>query len=48
MGITPVLPFDFLPEADALKSKGNFLTDTGSKKVCGDRLCSEVVNKPLI
>jgi len=41
IGITPALSFDFIPEADALKSKGNSLTETGSKKVCGDRLCSE-------
>ena len=41
IGITPALSFDFVPEADAIKSKGNSLTETGSKKVCGDRLCSE-------
>ena len=28
--------------AEALKSKGTNLTEIGSKKVCGDRLCSEV------
>ena len=32
----------FIQSADALKSKGNNLPETGSKKVCGDRLCSEV------
>ena len=32
----------FTQSADALKSKGNSLPETGSKKVCGDRLCSEV------
>lgn len=32
IGITPALSFDFIPEADALKSKGNSLTETGSKK----------------
>ena len=31
-----------LQPADALKSKGNSMTEIGSKKVCGDRLCSEV------
>ena len=41
IGIAPVLPFDFVLEADALKSKGNSMTEIGSKKVCGDRLCSE-------
>jgi len=46
MGITPVLPFDFVPEADAIKSKGNSLTEVGSNKVCGDRLCSEIDGKP--
>ena len=40
IGIT-TLPFEFLPEVDALKSKGTHLPETGSKKVCGDRLCSE-------
>jgi len=47
MGIAPALQSDFLPEADALKSKGNSLTETGSKKVCGDRLCSEIKNDNL-
>ena len=43
IGIAPVLPFaDVIPKADALKSKGNSLTETGSNKVCGDRLCSEL------
>ncbi len=45
IGITPVLSFDFIPEADALKSKGNSLTETGSKKVCGDKLCSKMDSK---
>ncbi|QUC64889.1 hypothetical protein NsoK4_00980 [Nitrosopumilus sp. K4] len=35
-------PIAFLQPADAMKSKGNDLRETGSKKVCGDRLCSEV------
>jgi len=47
IGIAPILPFDFVQEADALKSKGNSLTETGSKKVCGDRLCSETQNDNL-
>lgn len=36
------IPIDFGQTADAIKSKGNLLTETGSKKVCGDRLCSEI------
>lgn len=47
VGITPALSFDFVPESDALKSKGNSLTEIGSKKVCGDRLCSELENDNL-
>jgi glyoxylase-like metal-dependent hydrolase (beta-lactamase superfamily II) len=39
MGIVPALP---LNDAFALKSNGNYLPETGSKKVCGDRLCSEI------
>ncbi|AFS80277.1 hypothetical protein NKOR_01855 [Candidatus Nitrosopumilus koreensis AR1] len=35
-------PIGLVQSADALKSKGNNLTEIGSKKVCGDRLCSEV------
>ena len=35
-------PMDFGQTADAVKSKGNSLTEVGSKKVCGDRLCSEI------
>ena len=35
-------PTDFGQTADAVKSKGNSLTEVGSKKVCGDRLCSEI------
>ena len=33
---------DLSQTADAAKSKGNSLTEVGSSKVCGDRLCSEV------
>ena len=40
IGIIPVLP---LNDAFALKSKGNSLPEVGSNKVCGDRLCSEVI-----
>ncbi len=42
IGIVPALSSDFLPEANAAKSKGNSLTEIGSKKVCGDKLCSEI------
>ena len=35
-------PAALTQSADALKSKGNSLTEIGSKKVCGDRLCSEI------
>jgi len=48
IGVTPVLSFDFIPEADALKSKGNPLLKYGSATkgiVCGDRLCSEISNE---
>jgi len=45
IGISPALPHNVLPEANAFKSKGNSLTETGSKKVCGDRLCSEIKYK---
>ena len=41
IGIAPALQFDVVPNADAVKAKGNSLTETNSKKVCGDRLCSE-------
>ena len=42
MGIISVLQVDLIQEAEALKSKGNSLTEIGSKKVCGDRLCVEI------
>lgn len=45
IGVTPVLPFDFIPESYAVKSQGNSLTETNSKMVCGDRLCSELTTK---
>ena len=40
--VTVVASIDLNQTADAAKSKGNSLTEVGSKKVCGDRLCSEV------
>ena len=33
----------YFEEIDAIQSAGNPLTETGSDKVCGDRLCSELV-----
>ena len=40
--VTVVASIDLSQTADAAKSKGNSLTEVGSKKVCGDRLCSEI------
>jgi len=40
MGIIPALSFD---DAFALKGKGKSLREIGSNKVCGDRLCSEII-----
>ena len=42
IGIIPALQSEIIPNVDAIKSQGNFMTETNSKKVCGDRLCSEV------
>ncbi|WP_299292030.1 hypothetical protein [Nitrosopumilus sp.] len=42
IGLAPALQYDLLPQADAIKAKGNSLTEINSKKVCGDRLCSEI------
>lgn len=42
MGIIPALQVDFIQEVEAMKSKGNSLTEIGSKKVCGDKLCVEI------
>ena len=42
LGIMPSIQSDFIPKAEALKAKGNSLTETNSKKVCGDKLCSEI------
>jgi len=35
-------PLGLIESADALKSKGNAASAINSKKVCGDRLCSEI------
>jgi len=50
VGIAPALQSDFLPEANAIKAKGTSLPETGSKKVCGDKLCSEpeVLKQPSV
>ena len=48
IGIIPSLQHDIMPNADAIKSKGNSLTETNSKKVCGDRLCSNISANPSI
>ena len=45
IGIIPVLSFD---DAFALKSNGNPLTEVGSHKVCGDKLCSEISSDKTI
>jgi len=47
IGIAPALQFDVVPNADAVKAKGNSLTETNSKKVCGDRLCSELEKQEI-
>lgn len=41
IGIIPALQSDLISNVDAIKSKGNMLSVTGSNMVCGDRLCSE-------
>ena len=48
IGLIPSLQYDIIPNADAIKSKGNSLTETNSKKVCGDRLCSDISANPSI
>ena len=35
-------PIGLVQSAEALKSKGNAASEINSKKVCGDRLCSEI------
>ena len=47
IGIAHALQFDIVPNVDAAKAKGTFLTETNSKKVCGDRLCSEVSDETI-
>ena len=42
LSVTVVASVDLLQTADAAKAKGNYLPETGSKKVCGDKLCSEI------
>ena len=42
MGITHALQVDFIQEVEVLKSKGDSLTETDSKKVCGDRMYVEI------
>ena len=40
--VTIVASTDLIQTADAVKSKGKSLTEVGSSKVCGDRLCSAI------
>ena len=42
LGIVLALQSEIIPNAEAIKGKGNSLTETNSQKVCGDRLCSEI------
>ena len=42
IGVIPALQPDIIPNVEAVKAKGTSLPETGSNKVCGDRLCSEV------
>ena len=37
-----LVSMDLVQTVDAMQSKGNSLTEVGSSKVCGDRLCSEI------
>jgi len=39
---TSVMVSDLNQTADAVKAKGNAMTEVGSKKVCGDKLCSQM------
>ena len=41
-------PIGMVQSADALKSKGNSASAINSKKVCGDRLCSEPAPTPKV
>jgi len=47
IGITSSFNLE-VPFAEAVKSKGNSLTETNSKKVCGDRLCSDASEGMMI
>ena len=40
--ISTFVSMDLVQTVDAMQSKGNSLTEVGSSKVCGDRLCSEI------
>ena len=42
LALSAILILPTFEEGFALKSKGTSLPETGSKKVCGDKLCSEV------
>lgn len=44
---TLATPLGLYHTADAAKSQGNYLSSINSKKVCGDRLCSEVAQEPV-
>ena len=44
IGIIPALQSDIIQNVEAVKAKGTLLPETGSNKVCGDRLWSEVSN----
>lgn len=44
LGILPSLQSEITPNAEAMISQGKALTETNSKKVCGDRLCSEILD----
>ena len=42
LAFIPALQSDVIQNAEGLKANGNSLPETNSKKVCGDRLCSEI------
>ena len=44
LGFLSIFQTDWIGTANAMKSQGNFLTETGSNKVCGDKLCSEILD----
>ncbi|WP_371504561.1 MBL fold metallo-hydrolase [Nitrosopumilus adriaticus] len=47
LGIIPALQSEFIPSVDAIKAKGNSMTEINSNKVCGDRLCSEISDNKI-